>query len=128
MLKNIIAFATAFILWIVLWFGSSYLVSLLIPSRFNADGTTESSAVFFLFLVASIIISAISGWVLALVVGESNRTLALTLGAFLFSLALILHASSWQDFPMWYHMLFLLLMIPSILFGNRIIERNTLFY
>jgi len=128
MLKNIIAFATAFILWIVLWFGSSYLVSLLIPSRFNADGTTESSAVLFLFLVVSILISAISGWVLSLIVGDSNRTLALTLGAVLFSLALILQLSSWQEFPFWYHLLFLALMIPSILFGNRIIERDSLFY
>ena len=128
MLKNIIAFATAFILWIILWFGVNNVLAMLIPSRFNANGITESSAILFLLLVASIVIAAISGWILALVIGDSNRTLALTLGAFLFALALVLHINNWQDFPIWYHILFLILMIPSILFGNRIIERDKLFY
>ena len=128
MLRNIIAFATAFILWVVLWLGANNLIAMLIPGRFNSDGTTDSYAVLFLALVASIVIAAVSGWLLAVVTGKSNRTLSLTLGAFLFTLALILQMNDWQDFPIWYHLLFLFLMIPSILFGNRIIERNSLFY
>lgn len=101
---------------------------MLIPGKFNSDGTTNSYAVLFLALLISIVIAAISGWLLALVTGDSNRTLALTLGAVLFTLALILQMNNWQDFPIWYHLLFLILMIPSILFGNRIIERDSLFY
>ena len=128
MLKNIIAFAIAFILWIVLWLGANNLMSMLFSNRFDAQGTTTNIAILFLLLLMSILIAAISGWVLALVTGESNRTLALTLGAFLFTLALMVHINNWQDFPAWYHILFLILMIPSILFGNRIIERDSLFY
>ena len=128
MLRNIIAFATAFILWVVLWLGANNLIAMLIPGRFNSDGTTDSYAVLFLALVASIVIAAVSGWLLAVIKGNSNRTLSLTLGAFLFTLALVLQMNNWQDFPIWYHLLFLILMIPSILFGNRIIERDSLFY
>jgi hypothetical protein len=61
----------------------------------------------------------LSGFLSSFVAGE-NRKAPLVLGILLFAVGLMVEILVWQYLPIWYHIAFLLILIPSSLIGGRL--------
>jgi len=131
MLKIILGIIAGFVAWSILWVGSDQVLMLLSPRWYgahqlefarafrNQEPFTADALVLGLNLMRAFVISVLSGLLSAFVAGE-NRKAPLLLGILLFVIGLIVEILIWQYLPVWYHVAFLLLIIPSTLLGGRL--------
>ena len=124
MLRSILAVAAGFALWTVLWLGSNGLTAAAAPDAFNPDGSTDAVGLLLLFLVLSVVFSVVSGYVTALVARRKEAQHALYLGLLLLAVGLFVQVQVWDLMPLWYHLLFLVLLVPAALVGGRLRARR----
>jgi hypothetical protein len=67
--------------------------------------------------------SVSAGYVLARL-APNGRRLPLIFGALLLAAFLPVHYNLWNKFPVWYHLLFLLTIVPFVMAGARIGARK----
>ncbi len=120
MLRSILSVVAGFVLWTVLWLGTNSIITLATPDSFNEDGSTDSAGILLLILVLSVIYSVASGYVTALVARQDGERHALYLGILLLAVGLMVQISVWALMPLWYHLPFLLLLIPAAMYGGRL--------
>ena len=130
MIRIILGVIAGFIAWSILWVGSDQILIAMLGwygehqtafQKAMSDGGPfeANSAVLIMHLVRSVIISLISGYLAALVAGE-NRRAPLALGILLFLFGLMVQIVAWRYIPIWYHFLFLFLLIPVTIAGGRL--------
>ncbi|MFK7804228.1 MAG: hypothetical protein AB8G95_21520 [Anaerolineae bacterium] len=119
MLRSISAVVAGFFLWTVLWLGSNSLLSIVTPGSYNEDGSTDSALLLMVILLLSVIFSVISGSTTEKILVEEIAWPAWALGIALLAVGLLVQISFWAQFPLWYNILFLVLLIPAVLMGAR---------
>ena len=131
MARIIFGVIAGFIVWSILWVGTHLLLVALSPgwygkidSAFQGDvakGVVSmvDSTVLILSLARSIIFSIVSGYVAALIARE-NMITTLILGVLLLVVGLLTQISYWNYMPLWYHFLFLFLLIPATILGGKL--------
>ena len=120
MQRAILAFVAAFLAWVV-------VVSLIDRGlRLFLDGyaLAEPDMAFTLGMMAARLVMAavtslIAGAVAAAIAPADTRVPWL-LGALLLVLFLPSHAMLWSRFPVWYHLTFLLTLVPLVVLGSRL--------
>lgn len=117
--RSILAAVVGFVVWSVLWLGGNSLLSILTPGSFNEDGSTDSTLIFIILLVLSILFSLISGYLTARLATTSSTGPLLGLGIALLAVGLLVQIQFWALFPLWYSILFLALLIPATIVGGR---------
>jgi hypothetical protein len=85
----------------------------------NKTPYTLGSAVLIALLVKSLLVSAISGFVTAVIARENVKS-ALVLGILLLLFGIFVQATHWNYMPLWYHIPFLLLLIPMTVLGGML--------
>ena len=60
----------------------------------------------------SVVAGAVTGWI-----SRSSRWAPLIVGSVVFAMFLPVHIGIWSKFPVWYHLTFLLTIIPAVLVG-----------
>lgn len=131
MLRIILSVIVGFILWSILWVGSDALLSLISPGWWgkqslefraaveNKTPYSLDSIVLILLLVKSVITSVISGFVTAIIAGENSKS-TLVLGILLVLFGIFIQSMHWNYMPLWYHIPFLLLLIPMTIMGGKL--------
>jgi len=131
MVRTILGVIAGFIAWSVLWLGSEKALSAIWPEwhgahqvAFEAAVTTggaftADTTILLMNLVRGSIVSVISGYLAALIVGENRRS-PLILGVLLVAFGLVIVASSWSYVPLWYHVIFTALLIPMSMVGGKL--------
>lgn len=122
MLSSILSVVVGFILWSVLWVGSNAVLTALSPDWYGEKAKNYDASVLLISLVRSVIFSLIAGFVAALIVGENYGTPIFILGALLFAFGVFVQAQLWKSIPLWYHLAFLILLIPVVLPGGKLYE------
>jgi hypothetical protein len=120
MWRKILAFVTALITWVVV----ASLLNRMLRIGLAGYAAAEPAMVFTvsmqcLRLALGSIASVSAGYVLARL-APNVRRLPLILGGLLLALFLPIHFNLWDKFPVWYHGLFLLSIIPLVSLGARI--------
>ncbi len=124
MVKRItIALVVGFIVWTVLWLGSDALLTV-IPTfnpRIEADGTITNIPTNYLIikLVLSVIFSIIAGLIAATISKETTKA-PLVLGVALLIVGIFFQLGNWDLLPFWYHLTFLIFLLPATLFGGKL--------
>lgn len=130
MTRIIIAVVAGFIGWSILWLGTDAVLMSIFPDWYGAHqldfqlavasgGQFEASTTILVMnIVRSMIISVICGYLAAVLAGENGRS-PLFLGILLFVFGLGVEISAWSYVPVWYHVIFLLLLIPMTILGGR---------
>jgi len=80
---------------------------------FQADAT-----ILMMHIVRSIIISIMAGFLAAFIAGE-NRRAPLILGVLLLLFGLMVEVMVWSYLPVWYHLIFLALLVPMTVLGGK---------
>lgn len=118
-MKRALAVVGGFILWSVLWlcYNQLLLKAGILPSDFTRPLTAPMPLL--LLLGGSVVFSIVSGYVAARVAGVPATTPALILGILLLATGVFFQLKTWNLLPVWYNVLFLLLLIPMTLAGAR---------
>jgi len=75
-------------------------------------------AILVMHLFRSVIVSIMSGFIAAVVSGE-NKKAPLWLGIVLLLFGIMVQAMAWSYIPIWYHLFFLVLLIPMSILGGK---------
>ncbi len=131
MLRMIFGVLAGFIVWSILWIGSDQLLAVISPDRYGAHQNAFQAAIetgqhfaadpvlLVSHIVRAILITAIAGFVTAAVAGENRRS-ALILGIVLLIFGVAVQLSVWSYLPLWYHLIFLALLLPMSVLGARL--------
>jgi hypothetical protein len=136
MVRIILGIIVGFIVWSVLWVGSDALFSAISTDwgktsaefRDAVAGKTPyalSSTVLIALLIKSLIVSLISGFIAALIARENTKT-TFVLGVLLLLFGIFVQVGHWNYMPLWYHFLFLFLLIPMTVLGGRLRKQSAL--
>lgn len=123
--KRIIAVAVGFLSWSVLWIGSEPVIAAVAPGIAPGDGLSNiTDGYLALKVILSVIFSFVSGYLSSTFAGES-RSAPLILGVVLLLVGIGVQASVWTPLPLWYHLTFLILLLPMTLLGGRLRHPGT---
>lgn len=131
MLRVILGVIAGFIAWSILWVGSEPVLQALLPAWYGvhqdkaalalANGVAFESdtTIVLIGLVRSIIASLIAGF-LAAVIANGNRNAPLILGIILLLVGIAVQYIAFNIFPIWYHVIFLGLLLPMTILGGKL--------
>jgi hypothetical protein len=131
MLRIILGIIVGFIVWSILWVGSDFVLMAISPGWYGAHQTefeaavnnktpfTADSWVLIIGLIRSVIFSVISGYIAATIARE-NAKVTLGLGILLLLFGIFIQSIFWNYVPLWYHIPFLLLLIPMTILGGKL--------
>lgn len=120
MVRLIIAVVVGFIFWTVLFLGNNALISTAFPQFFNRDGSTDSNGMLVLILVLSVVFSLLSGWVAGRIAQVRAMGAGIVLGLLLLAVGIFVQMQYWHLMPLWYHLSFLILLLPATVMGARL--------
>lgn len=118
--RLILAVVVGFIFWTVLFLGNNALISTAFPQYFNSDGSTGSSGMLALLLALSVVFSVISGWVAGRIARLRAVSAGTVLGLVLLAVGIFVQLQYWDVMPLWYHLSFLILLLPATVLGARL--------
>ena len=131
MLKIVLGVIAGFVAWSILWLGTDQVLIMASPGWYGAHQTgfefamgtqqpfTPDTTILIMHLVRAAIISIMSGFLAAFIAGENRKT-PLILGVLLLAFGLMVEIMAWNYLPIWYHMVFLALLIPFTVLGGKI--------
>ena len=131
MLRIILGVIAGFVVWSILWVGLGEVLSLILPDWYGKTSSdfrsavaaqtpyALSSGVLIWLLVQSVICSLIAGYVAALIARENVKS-TLLLGILLLFFGIFVQSTHWNYMPLWYHIPFLLLLIPMTIMGGKL--------
>ena len=120
MLQLILGVFVGFVLWSILWVGSDALLKgAWTGYAEHVDAGDFSFGILMFSLVRSIICSVLAGYVTASIAAESSKAVPI-LGGLLLIAGIMVQVGVWKSIPVWYHLTFLLLLVPMTLLGGMI--------
>lgn len=130
MVRKILGIIGGFVAWSILWVGSDQVCRALWPdwygaqmlalekAMFNKEAFTADSGVLLVGIFRSTVISLMSGFLAAVIANENSKTPA-GLGVLLLLFGLMVQATAWNYLPLWYHVIFLGLLVPMTTIGGK---------
>jgi hypothetical protein len=120
MRRQFLAFVAALVTWILV----ASLLNRLLRIGLAGYAAAEPAMTFtlsmkWLRLALGALASVSAGYVLARLAPNARR-LPLILGGLLLAAFLPVHYSLWNRFPIWYHLIFLLTIVPFVAFGAQL--------
>ncbi|MBD3165341.1 hypothetical protein GF324_01970 [bacterium] len=117
MLRSILAVLVGMILWDILWLGSNNVFFLIFPELMDLEGPIDNAGILLLFMLLSVIFSVIAGYVTVMIARRKPVAHALVLGGIQLAIGIVMQIQYWELMPVWYHLGFLLLLVPGYLAG-----------
>ena len=130
MLRIVLGVIAGFFAWVIVWVGVEKILSAIWP-KFGAHQEafqaaieyggqfTADTTILLIHIVLASIVSVMSGFLAALIAGESKRA-PLILGFLLLAVGLLKAVMSWAYVPIWYHVIFTAILIPMTIIGGKL--------
>lgn len=130
MVRVILGVVAGFIAWSILWIGSDQVMIGTIgwygehqrafeKAMTNGDAFTADNIALAMNIIRSVIFSIMSGFLAAFISKENGRS-PLILGILLLLFGLGVEITAWKFLPVWYHIVFLVLLIPMTMLGGKL--------
>jgi hypothetical protein len=118
-LRSAGALVAGLVAWIVVVTALDRLLRLVVYDYALAEPTMTFTLSMLLARLAiaamtSVAAGAVTGWI-----ARPNLLAAWLLGMFLLALFIPQHVSAWHSFPVWYHLTFLVTLVPLVVFGAQ---------
>lgn len=124
MVRSILAVLAGNITWAVLWVGSNAILAGLFPAQYQAEKKDDVPMLLSL-IVLSFIFSIIAGYLTARLAQRKELTHTIVLGVLQLAMGIAAQMANYDALPLWYHIAFLVLLIPGNLFGALLRTRKT---
>ena len=117
MKRSVLACLAGFLTWIVVVMVINSGLRLSLPNYTAAEQTLQFTlgmkwARLLMAIVTSVAAGAVTGWI-----PRSSRWAPLIVGSVVLAMFVPVHLAIWNKFPTWYHLTFLLTIIPAVLVG-----------
>jgi hypothetical protein len=134
MVRTILGVIAGFVVWTIVWVGSEatlaawwgeYKTHSLEAEKALVNGTSLDTGpvIALVNLIRSFVTSILAGYMAALVAGEYRRT-TMALGIILLLVGVGVEYMFWNLAPAWYHILFVLFLLPMTILGGRLRRSN----
>jgi hypothetical protein len=120
MKRSILACLAGLLTWMLVVTVINRVLRLSLPDYTAAEHTLQFTlgmkwARLLMAIVTSVMAGAVAGWI-----SRSSRWAPLIVGSVVLAMFLPFHIAIWSKFPVWYHLTFLLTIIPAVLVGARL--------
>jgi len=117
MKRSILACLAGLLTWLVVVSVINRLLRLSLPNYHAAEQTLQFTlgmkwARLVMAIVTSLAAGAVTGWI-----SPSSRWPSWTVSLVVLAMFLPVHIAIWSKFPAWYHLTFLLTIVPAVLIG-----------
>ena len=124
MKRSILACLAGLLTWIVVVTVINRVLRLSLPNYTAAEQTLQFTlgmkwARLLMAIVTSVVAGAVTGWI-----SRSIRWGPLIVGSVVLAMFVPVHIGIWSKFPVWYHLTFLLTIIPAVLVGALLPPRG----
>src|SRR4030095_9876301 len=131
MVRIVLGAIAGFFAWSIVWVGSEKILSAIWPEWYgahqlafeaaiqNGGQFTPDTKILLMNIVRGAIVSAMAGFLAALISGENKRS-PLLLGFLLLAFDLLIVVLSWRHVPLWYGVIFTALLIPMTIIGGKL--------
>jgi hypothetical protein len=131
MVRIVLGVIGGFFAWSFAWFGGEKILSAVGPQWFgvhqlafqnaivNGGQFTADTTLLLTHIVLGLVVSALAGFLAALIAGENKRT-PLVLGCLLLAMGVLKAVMSWPYVPIWYHVAFTGLLLPMTVVGGKL--------
>ena len=118
--RAIAAVVTAEVLWTVLWLSFTMVAQSAFPDVVDPERPLTHTGALLAYLAYSVVISVAAGYVAALVRGGDPMRTVWVFAWIQLAIGIGFEASYWEMTPVWYHLVFLALLVPATVFGGRL--------
>lgn len=108
----------AFVLWTILWLGFNQLAAAALPGIIVAGEPLTHTGVLAAFIIYSASISLVAGFVCAAVKRESPMKTVWVFALIQLAVGIFVEYTYWDLMPAWYHIIFVLLIVPATVWGG----------
>ena len=124
MKRSILGCVAGLVAWIVVVSIINRVLRLSLPNYTAAEHTLQFTlgmkwARLLMAMTTSVVAGVVTGWI-----SRSRGWAPLIVGGIVFGMFLPLHIAIWSKFPAWYHLIFLLTIIPAVLVGALLPPRR----
>lgn len=131
MLKIILGVVAGFVAWSILWVGSDQVLTIASPGWYgahqsatelaiaNRESFAADGTIMLIRLLVAAVATIMSGFLAAFIAGE-NRRAPFALGVILLIVGIAVQAAFWNVMPIWFHLIFLVLLLPLSILGGKI--------
>ena len=125
MKRSVLACLAGLLTWVVVVRVINRMLRLSLPDYTAAEHTLQFTlamkwARLIMAIVTSVVAGAVTTWI-----SPQSRWTALVVGGVVLAMFLPLHIAIWSKFPVWYHLTFLLTIIPAVLVGAMLPSRRS---
>jgi len=120
MIRSIIAVIAGSVIWMVTALGMDGVLMSLMPTWFGANGKVESVPLMLFMMSYSLLFSVLGGFVTASIARRKEIQHALALGVLQLAMGIIATVQFYDTAPLWYHVMFLMLLVPANIFGGQL--------
>jgi len=124
MVRLILAVVAGLVTWMIVVTGIDHLLRAVLPGYLAAEPTMRFTlGMMFARLAMAAVTSIVAGYVTA-VVARDRMIAAYICGALVLAPFVYIHVTHWSLFPIWYHLFFLITLLPLVLCGALIHQRS----
>jgi hypothetical protein len=122
--RVVLAVVTGAVVWAVLWISFTQAAQRAFPATLAPNQTITHVGALLTFILVSVPLSVLAGYVSALVAGKQPMPAVWALAALQLTLGIIAEVSYWNLMPVWYHLVFLALVVPATVYGGVVRVRR----
>ena len=108
----------AFVLWTVLWLGFNAGVQAALPEILDPEQPVTHTGVLLGLVAYSVVISIVAGFVCAAIRKASPLKTVGVFAVIQLVTGIVFEVSYWEMTPVWYHLVFLALIVPATVWGG----------
>ena len=117
--RSVLAVIAGAAVWAILWTGGTSQMSTIFPDV--VQGERLERAVPLITLIGySVVLSVLAGWTTGRIAAAEPVRHATILAVIQLVLGIIFEVSAWDLLPVWYHLVFLALLVPATVYGGRL--------
>ena len=121
-MRHVTAIVIGYALWTAIWLGGGAVLGGMFPDQAEgfAQGVAITSVGYLLSsLVLSVVCSYLAGVVTAAIARERTKRAVGIMAGLLLATGIFVQAGAWSLMPVWYHLIFLALLVPVSLAGGQ---------
>ena len=124
MKRSILACLAGLLTWMVVVTLINRVLRLSLADYSTAEHTLQFTLVMKWARLGMAILTSVTAGAVTAAIDRSSRWAPLIVGCVVLAMFLPVHIAIWNKFPIWYHLAFLLTIVPAVLVGALLIPRR----
>jgi Na+-translocating ferredoxin:NAD+ oxidoreductase RnfD subunit len=122
--RTVLAVVAGAVVWAALWVGGAQAAQSAFPSILAAGQPVTHTGALIGLILYSVALSMVAGYVTAAIAQKNAMPAVWSLATLQLALGIGFEVSAWNLTPVWYHVVFLALVVPATVYGGLLRVRR----